>query len=250
MAGHTGRSTVWILNKRATGIDFSLKWRHGKKQCPSPLKSCACFLGRSPPSLILTTCAGAPSLDSTFFRALMRKLCVSSSLLLEACSAASYLVTSSPSVRGTKAGRVSAKADQLHDFAVAFPASVPRSFASLCSQAPTLSLLFLNVEEQKKKKKKVLLWGPRLHGAAWLSDLTGTAPLFRQKSLTCTHSEKSVAQPAGPSGRRAGKKVGCSRRQSVYTVWRLSAALCCRRVTRQNLRLSSASCLKVQCVIF
>lgn len=56
----------------------------------------------------------------------------------------------------------------------------------------------------------------------------------------------TACRPIWPPRR---KKVGCSRRQSVYTVRRLSAALCCRRVTRQNLRLSSGSCLKVQCIV-
>lgn len=84
-----------------------------KEAIPIATQVLRLFFG--PPSLILTTCAGAPIPRFHLFPALMRKLCLSSSLLLEACSAASYLVPSSPSVRGTKAGRVSAKADQLHD---------------------------------------------------------------------------------------------------------------------------------------
>lgn len=79
--------------------------------------------------------------------------------------------------------------------------------------------------------------------SAWLSDLTGKAPLFKQKSLTCTHSEKSVAQPAGPSGHRAEKRLDVvvvkvlglfhNVFHNLYTVQLLSAALCCRRFTQQ-----------------
>lgn len=145
------------------------------------------FLGRSPPSLILTTCTVAHSPRIHLFLALMRKLGLSSSLLLEACSAASCLVPSSPPVGGRRLCKFLQR--QINwVIAVAFPASVLLSFVSLCSQAPTLSFLVLNIEKQKK----VPLWRLHLHGAAWLSDLTGKAPLFRQKKVWHAHTRRNL----------------------------------------------------------
>lgn len=200
-----GHSTVWILgstqNNWASRIDFSLKWRHRKKVISPALV----FLGWSPPSLILTTCTAADSPRIHLFLALMRN---GNSVWAPLCCwrpAVRHPIWSPPHPQwGDKGSASFCKGRSIaRSLSLSLPPPLP-SFVSLCSQAPTLGFLFLNMEKHKKKSH----YGDRIFMVQpgcliWLARPRCSV----KKSLTCTHSEKSAAQPAGPSGRCAEERL-------------------------------------------
>lgn len=231
-----GHSTVLnrgsTQNNWASGIDFSLKWRHREQQW----KVQHLFFGQissisDPDHMHRGSQTHNPPFSGPNEETLFELFFAAGGLQCDILSGP-LLIRSG----WTETRQVSAKADQLRD-RCCFPCLGSALLRGPLFPGANIELFVF----EHRETKKVPLWRRRLHGGAWLPDLTGKVPLFRQKSLTCTHSEKSVAQPAGPSGRCAEKRLAVvivkvlglfhNIFHNLHTVQLFSAALCCRCVT-------------------